>query len=179
MVTLLDGNGNTGVPSIFRTLLETYVEFKNLLDDRYYGYHMEASYLDQWLKLLKEAKKGNPHLSEIAKALNLDEAIQTDEEKLNKLKIKKYLPLSVHKRFLRCGMEAEYRSLYNMLCNHDHPNIRALIERHIEMSDGDFSVVLYKGQPTDEYEPDIYYACCLLIDSAIRLHTVLNSPVIS
>lgn len=179
MVTLLNVNCNSGVPSIFRTLLETYVEFKNLLDDRCYVYHMEATYRYQWLKLLREAKKGNPHLSEIANALNLDEEIQTNEEKLNKLKIKKYSPLTVFERFLRCGMEVQYRSLYNMLCNHDHPNIRALIERHIEMSDGDFSVVLYKGQPTDEYESDIHYACCLLNDSAIRLHKALNSPVLS
>lgn len=179
MVILLDGNGNSGVPSIFRTLLDTYVEFKNLLDDRCYGYHMEAIYRKEWLKLLGEAKKGNSYLLQIAKALNLDEAIQKEEEKLAELKDKGYSPLLVHERFKRCGMEDVYRSLYNMLCNHDHPNIRALIERHIEMSDGDFSIVLYKGEPKDEYVSDIYYACGLLNDSAIGIYNVLNSPVLS
>lgn len=46
LITLIENRGATGVPSVFRTLLETYVEFHNLADDKKYGYHMEANYLD-------------------------------------------------------------------------------------------------------------------------------------
>lgn len=90
MIILLKENGKSGVPSIFRTILETYVEFKNLLNERTYGCHMEAIYLEQWLKLLKEAKKGNPYLSSIAKSPDLDATILQHEKEYQDLKDRKY-----------------------------------------------------------------------------------------
>lgn len=179
MIMLLEENGKSGVPSIFRTILETYVEFKNLLNERTYGYHMEAIYLEQWLKLLKEAKKGNPCLSSIANSPDLDATILQHEKEFQDLKDGKYGPLSVCDRFIRCGMEGAYRSLYNMLCNHDHPNIRALIDRHIELEEDGFCVVLYKGQPLERFESYIYHGCCLLNDSGIGLHKALESNAVA
>lgn len=179
MIILLKENGKSGVPSIFRTILETYVEFKNLLNERTYGYHMEAIYLEQWLKLLKEAKKGNPYLSSISKSPDLDATILQHEKEFQDSKDRKYGPLSVCDRFKRCGMEYAYRSLYNMLCNHDHPNIRALIDRHLELEEDRFFVVLYKGQPLEQFEPYIYHSCCLLNDSGISLHEALDSNAVA
>lgn len=179
MIILLKENGKSGVPSIFRTILETYVEFKNLLGERTYGYHMEAIYLEQWLKLLKEAKKGNPYLTSIAKSPDLDATILRHEKEFQSLKDRKYGPLSVCDRFIRCGMEDAYRSLYNMLCNHDHPNIRALIDRHIELEKDGFCAVLYRDQPLEEFGSYIYHGCCLLNDSGIGLHKALDSNAVA
>ncbi len=38
MLTLMRNNGKLGVPPLFRTFLETYVEFHNLVRDPKYGY---------------------------------------------------------------------------------------------------------------------------------------------
>lgn len=179
MIILLKENGKLGIPSIFRTILETYVEFKNLLSDRTYGYHMEAIYLEEWLKLLKESKKGNPYLSAIANSPDLDTTILKNEKELQELKGRNYGPLKVFKRFELCGMEDAYRSLYNMLCNHDHPNIRALIDRHIELEEDGFCMVLYKGQPLEEFGSYIYHGCCLLNDTSISLHKALDSGAVT
>lgn len=83
LITLMENNGATGVPSVFRTFLETYVELHNLAGNKSYGYHMEASYIEQWVKVLKEAKKGhNPFLEDISKLPNLDDLIAEHESEL-------------------------------------------------------------------------------------------------
>jgi hypothetical protein len=179
MIILLKGNGKAGVPSIFRSILETYVELKNLLNERTYGFHMEAIYLEQWLKLLKEAKKGNPYLSSIANTPDFDATIQRHEKELHDLKKRNYGPLLVSARFSRCGMEDVYKSLYNMLCNHDHPNIRALIDRHIELEKDGFYMVLYKGQSLEDFESYILHCCTLLNSSGCELHKLLNSNAVA
>ncbi len=43
MIILLEKNAKIAVPSIFRTFLETYVEFHNLVRDPKYGYFMGKS----------------------------------------------------------------------------------------------------------------------------------------
>jgi len=63
-ITLVEKNFYTSVPSLFRSLIEAHVELKNLYSDAEYGYCMEASRNEQWLKVLKEAKGGNPYLAE-------------------------------------------------------------------------------------------------------------------
>ena len=47
IVTLIASKKRTGVPPLFRSMLEAYVEFKNLHEKAEYGYCMQASYLDQ------------------------------------------------------------------------------------------------------------------------------------
>jgi hypothetical protein len=116
LLILLNEGGKIGVPSIFRTYLETYVEFNNLLKDKMYGYHMEAQYNEQWLKLLKEASKGtNPYLKSIAELPDLSQKIAEMERELADLKAKGYSPLLVRDRFDRAGMLNEYYSMYNMV----------------------------------------------------------------
>ena len=113
---LIDNNLRTGVPAIFHSILEAFVEFHNLHEKADYGYHMEASYLEQWIKVLKEAKrKSNPYLKDISELKNLAEIIQQDEKELDDLKKRGYQPLNIFQRFERAGMENEYRSFYNFL----------------------------------------------------------------
>lgn len=63
MIQLVQHNGRTGVPSMFRAFLEAAVELRNHMRDAGYIDHMNASYLDQWVKVLKEAKKVQIHIS--------------------------------------------------------------------------------------------------------------------
>ena len=67
MIYLIEHKTRTGIPSLFRAFLEAAVELRNLMKDVGYIDHMTASYVDQWLKVLKEAKKGtNPYLASIS-----------------------------------------------------------------------------------------------------------------
>ncbi len=76
MVHLIEHKDRTGVPSLFRAFLEAAVELRNLMKDAGYIDHMMASHVDQWLKVLQEAKKGtNPYLASIAASQDLDKQI--------------------------------------------------------------------------------------------------------
>ena len=76
LLALVEQKLRTGVPPIFRTLFEAYVEFKNLHAAPEYGYYMESSSAQACIKLLEEAKNGlNPCLADMDKLLDLDAAI--------------------------------------------------------------------------------------------------------
>ena len=89
LTTLIEWNQRTGVPTIYRSILEAYVELKNLHENSEYAYHMDASYHCQWIKVFKEAKKKpNPYLKSISVIENLDENLQKSEQELTELKKK-------------------------------------------------------------------------------------------
>jgi hypothetical protein len=75
-------------------------------------------------------------------------------------------------------MVSEYRSLYNFLSADSHSNIRALINRHIELGKEDFEIVFYKDTPLEDFLTFIDSTCDLLVDASIRIHEYLNSPVV-
>jgi hypothetical protein len=175
---LLNKRGLIGIPSIFRTFLETYVEFYNLLNDKKYGYHMEAQYNDQWVRLMKEAAKGtNPYLNSIHEDPDLHQKINTMGKKLKELKSKGYVPLKVRERFEKAGMLNEYYSMYNLLSTDTHGNIRALIKRHIEIKGADFDIVFYKDEPIEEFLTYIDATCGMLIQASIGIHELLGSKI--
>lgn len=179
IIILLEHEGKIGIPSIFRTLIETFVEFKNLSNDRNYGYYMEASHLKQWLKVWNESKEGqNPFLNPIGEMTNLDEQIRDCEEKLEDLKNRGYDTLSIKERFEKAGMGDIYKSIYNFLSTDAHSGIQALIDRHIDIDfkKSDFEMVIYKGKPIEEYLSYIDGATSALIKSGLTTHEILNSP---
>ena len=106
IVNLIENHGRVAVPSAFRSFLEAAVELRNLNKDPSYIEHMYASHMDQWLSVLKEAKKGNPYLSKIESAVNLDEVIAKDEANLAALVQKNKKPLKIYQKFERYFMSA-------------------------------------------------------------------------
>jgi hypothetical protein len=175
-VCLVENKHRTGIPTIFRSLFETYVHFHNLHEEATYGYHMEVSNQEQWLKLLKEAKKGvNPYLSAMTKQPNLDELIEKCETELEDLADKGFRALNIYDRFKKAGMVNEYRSLYNSLSNDSHSSIRALIDRHIEIDKSDHRLVFYKDLQLDDLLLHIDFTAGILIDSSLKLHKVFKT----
>jgi hypothetical protein len=77
LIYLVENKKSIAVPVVFRGLLEAYVDFKNLSEDKTYGYHMEASCTYNWLKFLEEASKNqNAYLALTASDPNLSTTIQ-------------------------------------------------------------------------------------------------------
>ena len=180
LITLIDRKMWSGVAPIFRSILEAHVELKNLQEKAEYGYFMQASYHSQWLKLLREAKKGkNPFLSEIAKIKELDSEISTHENELAGLKAKGYEPLRVINRFEKAGLINEYRSIYNFLSNDAHSNIRALINRHYEIVGNNFQVVYYNDKPIEDATIYIDSTAGALVDSTILIHEFFKTESIN
>ena len=73
----LDREGpKPGIPIIARSILEAYVELKNLTEDSEYLGVIQRTWVLSWLNLLKSAKAGNQYLTIIASATDLDSDIE-------------------------------------------------------------------------------------------------------
>ena len=83
---------------------------------------------------------------------------------------KGYKSLNIFQRFQRAGMVDEYRSLYNFLSNDAHSNIRALVNRHLEIHENDFTVVYYKDEPLEDYLLTLDSTAGLLVDASLKIH---------
>jgi hypothetical protein len=179
MLILIRNNAKLGVPSLSRTFLETYVEFHNLVRDPKYGYYMEATYLKEWLRILKVAKDGkNLYLIDISDLPDLHSIIIEQEKLLKELEKLGYKPLNIYEKFKRAEMIEEYQSIYNFLCTESHSNKRALISRHADIADDDFNLVFYKNDPIERYFQYLDPSAGLLVSATIDIHDYFESPAI-
>lgn len=177
-ILLVDRRLITGVPILLRAVLEAYVDLVNLVQNARYGYNLEVAHLKEWLKLLAEAKIGkNEYLADISKEPNLDSTIAKWSEEKRKLEAKGYRALKIEGKFKLAGMEKEYRSIYNSLCSDAHNNLRALVGRHIEREQTDFSIVVYKAYTPEDSATYVGMNAELLMRATELIHDFLKSKV--
>jgi Family of unknown function (DUF5677) len=171
VILLIDNRGSSAIPIVFRSLLEAYVDFKNLMKDSSYNQFMQAAYLSEWCKILKEAsKKANRFLGKLASDVGLGNVAAGQLEALKDLETRGFKPLNHFERFKRAGMEDEYRSIYNQVCSQSHNNLRALIDRHIDMNEDDFHVILFKEKKPSELSSYVLSTSEILIGASQEIH---------
>lgn len=178
LIFLSENEKNIGVPVIFRGLLEAYVDFKNLAEEKTYGYHMEASYAKEWLKVIEEASHNqNDFLASIAQDPLLTKQIRDHKDKLTDLKAKGYAPLNQFEKFDRASMVDEYRSIYNFVCSHSHNNIRSLIDRFFVINEeaGDFELALFRELEPGEHKHYLVTGKHFLRNGSHNIHAVLGT----
>jgi len=175
----ISGDASIGTPILLRSQLEAFVDFTNLAADRKYGYHMDAANINEWIKILREAKtQENPYLSGFGDKVDLDQLLDEQEEQLEKLKKDGYHPLSIFQKFERSGQTQEYKSFYNFLCCHSHNNMRALIERHVAVLDGGADIEVQFFPQTTMADMVQYFdaAVGILVTATFKIHEALESP---
>jgi hypothetical protein len=178
LIVLTDNKCWTGIPPLFRSLLETYVEFDNLYRNEEYVFYMDASFLNQWLNILENAKQNeNPFLRDIAKSDMLDSQIKEHSDKLEYLKQRGFHPLHIFERFERAGLKNEYKSIYKLDSGHAHSNINALIDRHYDMSGDDVKVVFYKDKADESIIMYIDSIAGLLVDATEKVHLFFKTDM--
>jgi len=179
ILILMDNRGRLGVPSVFRTFLETYVEFHNLVRDPKYGYYIESNDAKEWLRVLKAARDTkNPYLSELTALPNLSEIIAKTEDELLNLKKRGFKPLIIRARFQRADMLEEYESFYNFLCTEAHSNKRSLIDRHAEIDGDNYELIVYKNAPDVEYLQYLDSAAGLLVSATVSIHKKMATDAV-
>lgn len=174
------GKGKKGVviPLVIRSLLEAFVDLKNLCANRKYGYYLQASDIAEWLRVTKEAGKlENPYLDGMTSATGFEEQVSLWEKELDGLQNKGYSKLSHFEKFKMAGMENEYRSVYNFLCSYSHNSIRALSDRHIEFNEdkSDFKMIMFSEVKTDEVDLYLSVGKQCLVESSKLVHTALET----
>lgn len=178
LIHFVENEKSISIPLVFRGLLEAFVDFKNLSEDKTYGYHMEASYSEEWLKVIREASQTeNAFLAAIGEDPTLGAQIKEHENKLSELKEKGYSGLKQFQKFNKAGMVDEYRSIYNFVCSHSHNNIRSLIDRFfiINEEENDYEMALFRETSPREFEHYLVTGKHFLRNGSHNIHAVLES----
>ena len=136
LICLARNGKGVGGPVLRRTLLEAHVDLKNLEENPEYCYNMDASNIQEWLRVTKEAGNlENPYLKGMADLDDFDDQIAEWEKELQQLRQDGYPVLKNIQEFEAVEMLAEYRSVYNFMCSESHNNIRSLQGRHIQITE--------------------------------------------
>lgn len=175
-ILLLEQRLLPGVPVLLRAVLEAYVDLVNLTANPRYGYVIELSYLREWRKLLQEAKIGkNEYLNDISQDPGLNARIAQIQNEEHRLEALGHRRLKIEQKFVRAGMEKEYRSIYGSLCCDSHNNLRSLMNRHIAFEAQEFAMVFYKEYSTEDAAIYIGTNAELLVRATEKVHEFLQS----
>lgn len=166
----------TGIPIISRSILEAYVEIKNLVEDPQYLGVVERSWVLSWLNMMKSAKKGNQYLVLMAQDGKLDANIVQHEAKLEELKAKGYKRITFKEKFQKAGLEEEYDSIYGWFSAYSHGGLQALIDRHIDVSaETTPKVNAFQDRPISEFETSLGTVCELIVRASDHVNSYLEA----
>jgi hypothetical protein len=175
IVTLIERDRRTALSAVFRTFLEAYVDFKNVLEDPTYIKNCYARHHADWLRVLKHSRNPNPYLAGIGAHADRDAVLKRHDTELQRLKKEGFAPLKIVERFERAGMGDEYRSIYHFESDGSHNSLQALIGRHIELGENGFGLALYKKHALDDYAAILDSTAGLLMNATEKIHERLKS----
>jgi hypothetical protein len=128
---------------LLRSLLEAYVDLRNVTKDPGYAEFMHAAFLDQKRRLLEAAiERGGTSTFLVALAGHPEAPSVLDEvrSELAELQARKVVSLQVRQRFELAGEGGMYHGPYADLCWHSHNNINVLERRHLQLVDGSYEI---------------------------------------
>lgn len=155
LVMLLRQRSNSSAKVILRSLLEAYVDLRNVTRDATYLKHLQAVQLDQDLRAFRESRKPvtstNPYFrSFLANRQEAEKRAAECEAELGELKREGYGALTIRERFELAGELERYSSVYYLLCQDSHHNLKALERRHFSLEGGK-PVVLFFAEDDVEH----------------------------
>lgn len=149
---MLEKNTFVGIPILLRSMFEADIDLTNVMKTTDYPKRMYASFLEQKIRLTKEAasSRPNPFLADIRKYRKPQEDLDEMQSELDELKNDKTGPISIRCRAEFAGKLDEYLSVYNMLCLDTHNNIRSLEDWYLDVTNADeYRVVVSKMTKAD------------------------------
>ncbi|WP_351123396.1 DUF5677 domain-containing protein [Shewanella sp. T24-MNA-CIBAN-0130] len=136
IVTLSESGKLSGIPILYRTFSETFVDFHNLSSDRAYGYRLQSNRLKEWIKVLDNLDP--KHLEWLKESAELDDLIEFKAQ-LAKEKADlsdQFKPIKIGNKFDLAGLKDFYDTVYNELCSDSHSNLRSVFSR-LNLDDDD------------------------------------------
>jgi len=167
---------HSAIPVVLRSILEAFVDLKNLCQDPKYGYSLTINSNKESLKFLKAAKDNQHVYAElVARDPDVDQHINNFEKEINSLRNKGNKGVSIRCKFEKVGMAYEYQTIYSMLCAATHNDIRALSARHMVINEDSFSLEIFKKEDFDTIYESFGIASELLLRATYEIHGLLNS----
>ncbi|MEQ1672967.1 MAG: DUF5677 domain-containing protein, partial [Hyphomicrobium sp.] len=155
---------NAAALPIFRTLLDHYVDLKNLCTDDLYHKHFYARHHVEWINRLEAARNGNPALSLIASSEDFDQSLADHRASLAALEAKGHNKLTEKERFRRAEMQSEFESIYSFTSTASHGGLGDLLNRNFKSSGESYELHLFKEVPEDFFSNYLYLSCELLLN---------------
>lgn len=166
----------SAIPVVLRTILEAFVDLRNLCKDPKYGYSLTINSSNESIRFLKAAKDDeNVYAEMISRDPNIDVHISNYEKQVESLKAKGSKGLNIREKFDEAGMLDEYLTIYNMLCAATHNDIRALRARHIVIEKDSFSLEFFKQEDSETMYEFLGITSELLLRATYEVHALLGS----
>lgn len=175
---LIKDNKYFTVPILLRTLLEAHVDLINLTKDATYPDRLMASYLDQRKRLLKDANR-YPEDPFFRKIIEMEDTVEKMESYDRDLKEKGIEPIIPGDKFHIAQLSDVKASVYWYLCQHSHNNINILEDRHVNIEDGKFSLVVFKDISDEDKIRYIDTLASIWLESTKIIHEFLDSQMSS
>lgn len=165
----------TGMDVLLRSAMEAHVDLINLASNSEYLKAMLAVYHKEWIKLASDGVKGeNPFLSYFRDNPEVVEKLDYHKAELKAFTDQYSIPTNFDK-FRMAGMENEYRSIYNSLCNDSHNNIRALTSRHFRIHDKGHELVIFDKPSREDLAATLDSFIAILNQSNYIMHDYFKS----
>jgi hypothetical protein len=146
--TLMNINQYSSVEILMRSVLETYIELRCVLEDKEYLESLELNAQLERRKYYKQFKYDNPFYG--------NESSEEVEEILSKIPNKN--PMSVFDKFKKENEVDAYNTLYAFFCRFSHGGLQALASKHL----GGSNVILQK-QPPESWSKFVEESCLNVI----------------
>jgi hypothetical protein len=141
IITLSATGKLSGIPILYRTFSETFVDFHNLSSDRGYGYRLQSNRLKEWINVLEHLDP--KHFEWLKESAGLNELVDFKEQ-LVKEKADlsdQFKPIKISAKFDLAGLKDFYETIYNELCSDSHSNLRSVRSR-LHLVDNDPKIQL-------------------------------------
>ena len=167
---------HSAIPIILRSMMEAFVDLKNLCQDPKYGYSLTINSRNESLRFLKAAKENPQVYSELkARDPDFEQHIISLKNEVDDLKNKGNKALNIRDKFEKVCMAHEYQTTYSMLCTATHNDMRSLIERHMVIDSDTVSLEIFKEEDIDTLYELFGIASELLLRASYEIHGLLNS----
>ena len=174
---LKDERTHAAIPVLARNIFEAYVDLVNLVRYPEYIHIMNAIYLREKKRLFNATITNghkNPFLGQPVNYGDLEADYDKIKKELDDLKSRGIKPISIKDKFDRAELEAQYVSVYPLMCNHSHNNLSVLEKRHIKQSNGDHEVHYFQRWKKKDLLHYLNHISRILYDSTLMIGKLLN-----
>ncbi|MFA6201323.1 MAG: DUF5677 domain-containing protein [Bacteroidales bacterium] len=165
----------SSAPIITRSILESLVDFQNLVNNKSYCNQLDLDGFYSTLKMLKEYKANpdNPYLS-MLKEVDIDTNIVELERKIKTIKDGGTISKKISGKFNDAKGKDVYDSVYNYLCQNTHGNIDNLKSKYLLINDGEVFIKYPNIENVENMYPYLDVNVRLLISTSKDIENIFT-----
>lgn len=168
------GLGYHAYPTL-RCQMEGLADLINLNNDEGYLAHLEMQHEDSFHKQFVAGKLGNPYFYSLARPPEFSNELSKLGRKVKKLRGEGARRLEPKEKMALADMALEHEALYGLLNDHCHGGIRALMARHVRISEDDHAIVGFNHGSADEFDAPLQTSLDVTLRASMEIHTTFGT----